>query len=204
MASVQKRLPWSCVTGLGMVLAIASLSPSDLHAADALPPAEWLMGVPKGSRLVSFRVGADKTRELDRRARVHVLWNYAVAADRQETTALLEEVSILNAEQEGRQTEVRLTVALTPLEAERLRVAAACGAIRIQQASGPWDSSHASLPTWSIRGIADRTQEIEASLGSRPQSLGRLQRPTLATRIGRSAERSPGTISVPVQFELQR
>lgn len=206
MAPMKTRF-WLLFGGIGLVLVANATSPSSVHAesklASPLPRTEWMRGVPKGCRLVSFDFCDRVPHRFDRKDRVNIVWEYVSAADRHDTIVLIDKVLILNVEEQVDDAFLRVTVALTPWQADRLKVAAACGTLQISVASSSSVPVTVSPPAWNIRGIEDRTQAIEASLVSCLEAPESLERPTLAAESG-SSRRSRRVITVPVQLEFQR
>lgn len=171
--------------------------------ASATGPSEWMRGVPAGFRLVAFDVRDGESRQLRRQDRVYVSWEYAAATDRLETMVLIDDLSVLATERlvdDG----LRVTFALTPSQAERLRVAAACGAMEIRGTSGGSMLEGEALPVWEVCEIEDRTEAIELHLAASSEASSRLERPTLATRGETAVRRARGVITLPVRIELRR
>ena len=208
MDRVNKRSWWPFVAGIGLAAAISSTGrPNERPERDlpgAMQPVDWIRGVPSGCRLVSFDLTDRDSERLDRRDRVHVVWKYASAADCYDTTVLMEDVHVLHTEGQGDQGSFHVMVALTPLQADRLRVAAACGSLEIRQASKETLRSGESVPTWNVHGIEDRTQAIEACLSACSEDPKSLERPTLAVQTGDFFNGPRDVITVPVRLEFQR
>jgi hypothetical protein len=207
MAPMKMRF-WPFFASIGLALAANAAGHSSQHAehesAGGFPATEWMRGVPKGCRVVSFDICDRDSHRFDRKDRVDFVWEYVSATDRHATTVLIDNVVVLNAERQGDQAFLRATVALTPCQAGRLKVAAACGTLRISETSSSSQPSDVSLPAWSIHGINDRTEAIEAYLVSCSEVPESLERPTLAAESGGSSRSSRRVITVPVQLDLQR
>ena len=187
-------------TGVCLLLALSSLSQAGDQFAHKQAISEWMRGVPSGCRLVAFDLHAHDSRKLAQQDRVDVVWEYAATADHQETLVLFGDLTVLDAVSDV-DGALRVTFALTPDQAQRMRLAACCGKIRIQELSSP---DRQARQGWEACGIEDRTEAIEAHLASGSEAPSRLERPTLATHTVRVGKRPCGVITVPVHIELKR
>ncbi len=213
MSLVEERFWWPFFAVAAVaVLAVSSVARAKQHtedeAADACPVAEWMQGVPRGCRLVTFDLLDGEFSSFGRKARVDIVWVYAISDECYETTVLLDDVDVLKAELRvvpgGDRPIRRVTVALTPCQASRVNLAAAFGTLRMKSAASSSLLGERSLPAWDIRGIEDRTQAIETSLDTGMTGARSLERPTLATPARAFSGGSRGVITVPVEIEFQR
>ncbi len=208
---VEERFWWPFAAAAVVVLAVSSVSRANQHtekAADAYPAVEWMRGVPRGCRVVSFDLLDEKSTAIGSTDRVDIVWVYTISDECYETTALIDDIDVLKAELRGvaggDRPIRRVTVALTPRQANRLQLAAAIGKLRMTGAAGSPLRGAASLPAWDIQGIEDRTQAIESGLDTGTADAKNLERPTLAAPARAFSGRSRGVITVPVEFEFQR
>jgi len=213
LSLTEKRSYWSFAAAFVVVLAISSVSHAkkqhrEGEAVDTYSLAEWMRGVPYGCRLVSFDLLDRESPAFGLRDRVDIVWVYSISNERHETTVLVDDTDVLETELRGvsggDRPIRRVTVALTPCQANRLKLAAAFGKLRMKGAASSPLRGEGSLPTWDIRGIEDRTQAIEASLGTGAANAKSLERPTLAAPAGAFSGRTRGVINVPVEIEFQR
>lgn len=203
-----KTLFWLFFASTGLAFLANAVGLPSLHAecksVDSLRRTEWIRGVPKGCRLVSLHLGDRDAERFDRTDRVSIVWEYVSAADRHDTIVLIDNVLVLNVERQADQASFRVIVALMPWQADRLKVAAACGGLQMSEALGHSVPGDLRMRSWNIHGIEDRTQAIEAGLVSCADPSASLERPTLAAEPGGSSRRSRRVITVPVQLEFQR
>lgn len=187
-------------TGVCLLLALSSLSEAGDLLEHRQAISEWMRGVPSGCRLVAFDLGAPDSRKLVQQDRVDMVWEYAATADHQEALVLFADLTVLDADCDN-DGGLRVTFALTPDQTQRMRLAACCGTIRIQEV---WSGGRQARQTWEACGMEDRTETIEAHLAKDSEAPSRLERPTLATPPVPVGKRSHGVITVPVQIELKR
>lgn len=207
MFTTAERLWWPFVAALVTVLVITSAraeQQTENKVVDLAGGTEWMRGVPQGCRLVSFDLRGGRWNVLGPNSRVEILWSYALSDERHETAVLIKDLAILKAEPSGGPREGRLiprvTVAITPQQAERLRLAAICGTLQMRDEVGKPLPGEGSLPTWDIGEIEDRTESIEAGLAD----ARNLERPMLAAPSEILYEGIRGAITVPVEIEFQR
>lgn len=206
MLMANRGLSW-CLAAAAAFLAVGPLladEPAAGQTADPARVAEWMSGVPRGCHLISFHLLGEKAVMLGRKDRVDIVWEYATQ-DRQQSATLLEDVGVLEAEQrgigEGIRSVLRVTVALTPHQAHRLRVVAACSPLRIRKAVAAKAPRPESPPVWQVERVEDRTEAIEASLAGSQATREVLARPTLAGPQASVSTGFQGEIAVPVEVE---
>ncbi|NLS96996.1 MAG: hypothetical protein GXX96_33080 [Planctomycetaceae bacterium] len=159
--------------------------------------------MPRGCRLVSFEVLSRKSAPTLPGSRVDVVWSYATSENESETVVLFRDLEILALESPAsakadRQVR-RGTVAVTPQQANRLQLAAACGRLGIVDATEHSPRPGESRTIWDIQAIEDRTEGIEVQLASATADAMRLERPTLAAPPRISANGVRRVITVPVE-----
>lgn len=210
MLSGKRGLAWRLagIVALGAVSSVQGGEPSGKNHAEPSPASEWMSGVPRGCRLISFDLLDRKAGSLGRKDRVDILWEYSISDRQRRSAPLIEDVGVLEATasgiSEGVRSVLRVTLALTPQQAHRVKLAAACSTLQIK--TTPARSSPDSQPrvTWDVQQIEDRTQAIETHLVSTGTGRDILQRPTLAVPLGTATAGSRGTIAVPVEVEKRR
>ncbi len=202
---VDRRFYWPFPAAILILLAVGATgraSHTEGVGEDPGSVKEWMHGVPHGCRLVSFDLLDMQSSTLNRKAHVRIYWTYSASDESHETAALINNIDILDAEPRGISRDegpiLRVTVALTPRQAHRLKLAAACGTLRIVGTTG------ASPSAWNICRVEDRTQAIEARLTARSVARKSLERPTLAVPTAPSFQGARGVITVPVEIEFQR
>jgi len=198
----------SRMTSIGVCLAVGLAllpsQPSKGGPTDGSSADQWLRGVPKGCRLVALDLDAQDSHKLDPQDRVHVLSKYTIAADQCQTVVLFENICVLAVETQGDHSQLRLTVALTPQQANQLKIANACGTLSVKKTRKDSTHERTPLPEWPVCRIEDRTHAIETGLAARWPDPQALERPTLAARPQTSPGRAHGTITVPLQVDFQR
>jgi hypothetical protein len=212
MPIIREHLRWPLIALLVMSV-VQSTSWADgkqnsmNEAAPSRSVTDWMRGVPRGCRLVSFDLLHGKRGTLAPKTRVDIIWTYVTSAGRYETTVLIKDIDILAAYPlaitQPDRTTFRVTAALTPRESRRLELAAACGTVGMSEAAGSSACGQERVSVWQIQTIEDRTEAIEADLVACDADAAILKRPTLAVPSGASP-RGPGrVIAVPVEIELQ-
>lgn len=171
--------------------------------ADAPPALEWIRGVPRGCRLISFEVRSRKSAPPLPGPRVDIVWSYATSENQDETAVLFRDVEILAFESTASSRIdgqiVRSTVALTPQQADRLQLAKVGGRLGVANAEGGLSLLGGGRTTWDIQAIEDRTEAIEARVASAAADAKRLERPTLASPRRLAAGAARRVINVPVE-----
>lgn len=165
----------------------------------------WMRGVPQGYRLISLELPGEALRLPVEKARGGIGWQYVDADGQQVWTVLLEDVEVLHCEplpdSDGGIRGLRLIVPLAPRQADRLKMAAACGALRLQIGEKESARSELSMSTWQVVATKDRTREIEQSLAKEKADPDVLERPTLAESRQAVIGSIRGTITVPVEVK---
>ena len=178
---------------------------SEAMAGVSSEPWLWMRGVPQGYRLVSMDLPGKGLELPVGQVRGEVAWQYVDADGQQAWTLLLPDVQILRREslagREGSIGRVRLTVPLAPVQADRLKAAAACGRLRLQMSERESASDAVSTSTWPIVGVEDQTRQIERRLANEAGDPNVLERPTLAAPRGPVIGSIRGTITVPVEMK---
>jgi hypothetical protein len=200
---LERRLEFP-VSGAGEESPNAS-EQSEKNATDTPPVAEWMRGVPRGCRLVSFDLLDGKADSLEGKHRVDVLSEYAISDRRRISAVVIQDAGILEAEaseiSEGARSVLRVTLALTPHQANRLRLAAACSTLRMKRAASGRSQSNQTLSIWDVWSLEDRTEAIEARLADTGAGNDILERPTLAVPPRAASAGFRGVIAVPVEVE---
>lgn len=207
MSVMNNRFSWPWVPVI-TCLAIGSAWASERSkkaATDTSPVAEWMRGVPRGCRLVSFNLLDAQVSSLDSKDCVDVVLEYVTGDQQHQSATLLQNVGILDTRvpgiAEGAGSALRVTVALTPHQADRLRVAAACSPLRMRKAAISSASRNETPQMWNVGSIEDRTKVIEAKLAGSGEGKDILERPTLASPPGVVPGNRPRVIAVPIEVE---
>ncbi len=195
------------IVALWAVSSVQAGEPSGKGQADPSPALEWMSGVPRGCRLISFDLLDGKASSLGRKDRVDVLWEYSISDHQHTSAALIQDVGVLEATasgiSEGVRSVLRVTLALTPHQAHRVKLAAACSTLQVKTTTAGSSPDGETRTTWDVHGIEDRTQAIETHLVNTGARRDILQRPTLAVPLGTATAGFRGTIAVPVEVENQ-